>query len=117
MAGTLPPRPIYQKGRATKSKPLRDDARGRPCTLQIPGVCTHDDSRTVGCHLRRFGFGGMGVKPSDLLIVDACDRCHAVLDSRGQWERHGLTDTDVLRALMTTLTNRHAAGLIAIRGE
>jgi hypothetical protein len=118
MAGTLPRRPIYSKGqRPTKSAPIRQDARGRDCTLQIPGVCSHDPARTVGCHLRLFGFGGMGVKPDDLLIIDACDRCHAVLDSRDKWAAAGLGWDDILRALMTTLMNRKGAGLIAVKGD
>lgn len=91
---------------------LRQDARGRDCTLQIPGVCNHDPETTVACHLRLFGFGGMGVKPSDLLLIDCCASCHSVLDNRAKWADAGVGFDDVLRALMTTLENRQRAGLI-----
>lgn len=105
----------YAKGqRPAKVKAIRDDARGRSCTLQIPGVCCHDDSRTVGCHMRLFGFGGMGQKPDDIFILDACDQCHAVFDSRDRWADAGIGWDDVLRSFMTTLKNRRAAGLVRI---
>lgn len=107
----------YQKGAKHVSKLLRDDARGRDCTLQIPGVCSHDPEKTVGCHLRLFGFGGMGVKPHDILIIDACDCCHSVLDSRDKWANAPLGFDDILRALMTTLTARCNAELIRIGKE
>ncbi|MDO6587366.1 DUF1364 family protein [Salipiger sp. 1_MG-2023] len=108
-------RPIFQKGqRPAAVKLIRDDARGRDCTLMIPGVCCHDPARTVGCHMRFFGFAGMGQKPDDIFILDACDCCHAVFDSRKRWAEAALGWDDVLRAFMTTLANRRAAGLIQL---
>jgi len=108
-------RPIYQKGqRPQRVKAIRDDARGRACTLQIPGTCCHDDARTVGCHMRLFGFGGMSQKPDDVFILDACDQCHAVFDSRDKWADAAIGWDDVLRAFMQTLSNRRACGLIRI---
>lgn len=108
-------RPIYTKAAPRKSKALRDDARGRDCTLQIPGVCSHDPEQTVGCHLRLFGFGGMGMKPDDIHMVDACGKCHEKIDDRSSWEEHGLDFEHILRALMTTLQNRRNAGLIEVK--
>lgn len=108
-------RRIYQKGAPRKSKALRDDARGRECTLQIPGVCSHDPEQTVGCHLRLFGFGGMGMKPDDVFILDACSACHDVQEHRHKWEEHGLDFEHILRALMITLQNRRNAGLIEVK--
>ncbi|MGR1580704.1 nuclease domain-containing protein [Thalassobius sp. S69A] len=118
MATTLPKRPIYRKGqRPEKSVPIRQAARGRDCSLQIPGICTHDPERTVGCHLRLFGFGGMGVKPDDLFVIDACDQCHAVLDSRDKWASAPIGYEDILRALMVTQARSRADGLILLKGE
>ena len=109
---------IYAKGRKpAKVKALRDDAKGRRCTLHIPGVCCQDPARTVGCHLRLFGLTGAAQKPDDLFIVDACDCCHAILDSRDKWADAPLGWDDVLAALMRTQTNRRAAGLILLKGE
>lgn len=106
---------IYQKGAPRKSKALRDDARGRECTLQIPGVCSHDPDQTVGCHLRLFGFGGMSMKPDDIHMIDACGACHSKLDARGSWQEYGIDFEHILRALMTTLQNRRNAGLIEVK--
>lgn len=109
---------IYQKGRKPAvSKVVRRDARDRSCTLAIPGICSGDPEKTVGNHLRLFGFAGGGQKPDDLFILDACDRCHAVLDSRDKWASAGVGFDDVLRALMQTQRNRRAAGLIHLEGE
>lgn len=109
---------VYQKGRKpAKVKAVRDDAHDRTCTLQIPGVCCHDPAQTVGSHMRFFGIAGGAQKPDDIYILDSCGPCHAVLDARDKWERHGLTAWDVLRAFMFTLRNRRAAGLIKLRGE
>lgn len=118
MATQIPQRPIHSKGyRPAAVREVRNDARGRDCTLQIPGVCCHDPERTVGCHLRLFGFGGMGQKPDDLFILDACDRCHAVQENRAAWAEAAMGWDDLMRALMTTQANRRAAGLILLKGE
>ena len=104
----------YQKGAIEKVPACREDAQGRDCSLMIPGVCCHDPTRTVGQHMRLFGFGGMGIKPDDIFILDGCDRCHAVLDSQDKWADAALGWDDILRAFMVTLKNRREAGLIHI---
>ena len=104
---------IYQKGqKPQKVKAIRDNARERLCTLQIPGVCRRDPAFTVGCHLRMFGMAGAAQKPDDLFIVDGCDRCHAILDSRNKWADAGIGFEEILHALMVSQLRRRAAGLI-----
>jgi hypothetical protein len=111
-------RPIYQKGqKPAKVKAIRNAARDMDCTLRIPGVCTHDSARTVGCHLRLFGMAGAAQKPDDLFIIDACDACHRILDHRDKWASAAFGWDDVLCAFMATLRNRRAAGLITLEGE
>lgn len=61
---------------ALKSKALRNSARGQECTLDIGGVCNHDTDTTVLHHLREFGGGGMGYKPSDFCGIFVCSDCH-----------------------------------------
>lgn len=63
---------------------LRRSARGKPCTLNIPGVCSYSPEQTVLAHIRGMGAGeGMGRKPeSDLAGVYACAYCHDCLDGR-----------------------------------
>jgi hypothetical protein len=110
--------PIYQKGRKPAKVPaIRNDARDMECTLRIPGICRRDPAHTVGNHMRLFGIAGGAQKPDDIFILDACDSCHAVFDSRDKWAEAALGWDDVLRALMLTLRNRRAAGLIKLKGE
>ena len=111
-------RDIYQKGQKPAKMPaLRRDALNRHCTLRIPGVCSQDPAKTVGCHMRMFGFGGMGQKPDDIFIIDACSDCHRILDSRDKWADAPLGWDDILAAFMRTLAKRRAAGLIKLEGE
>jgi len=109
---------IYQKGQKPARVPaIRNDAHNRECTLSIPGICSSDEARTVGCHMRLFNFAGSAQKPDDIFILDACDRCHAALDDRSRWADLAVGWDDILRAFMATLRNRRAAGLIKLKGE
>jgi hypothetical protein len=88
-----------QSAKAKTPKPLREAAQGQPCTLRLDG-CSWNDSNVFLCHIRRFGIAGMGEKPPDLCGVYACQNCHDLLDMR---KGDGVSDTDVLRALLLTL--------------
>ena len=99
------------------SKKYRDRAAGRSCKLMLPGVCSYDVAQTVGCHLRFFGVAGMGQKPDDILMIDACSKCHAVLDDKSIWEKHELNWRIITMALMFTLLERHLDGDIKLIGE
>jgi hypothetical protein len=108
-------RPVYQKGQRSVVVPaLRAASRDQSCTLRIPGVCHGNTATTVGAHLRLFAAAGMGQKPADLFMVDACAACHAALDSRARWAELALGYDDILRALMETQTRRVDAGLIRL---
>lgn len=61
---------------------LREQARGRPCMIRLPGVCTHNPEETVLAHFRMAGISGMGVKPDDLIGAWACHECHSHVDRR-----------------------------------
>lgn len=91
------------------SRKMRQSARGETCTLRLPG-CNHDPETTVLCHLRMFGWAGMGQKPHDFLAVYACSDCHDKLDRRGS-RADGFTHEDVLRALGETLSRMHEKGI------
>ena len=96
----------YAKGnRPERVKAMRDAPRDMTCTLALPG-CRGGTAHTIGAHLRRFNAAGAAQKPDDVLIVDACDLCHA------EQEAGRASDTDILRALMLTLLRRRASGLI-----
>jgi hypothetical protein len=68
---------------------LRKEARGRMCTIRIPGHCNHNPETTVLCHL---GGGGMGVKQHDLHAAFGCSDCHDVIDGR---QRSRFTRTEL----------------------
>jgi hypothetical protein len=110
-----PLRHVSAKRRAAKASPegkagaLRQNAKGKPCTLRLTG-CRHDTSHTVLCHIRRNGWAGMGQKPNDLLAYFGCDRCHE------KQERHhpDCADADLLRALGETLLIQLADGVVTI---
>jgi hypothetical protein len=89
--------------------PLRENAEGKPCTMRLAG-CRCDPQYTVLCHIRRNGWGGMGLKPNDALAFFGCDKCHE------KEERHhaDCTDADILRALGETLLIQIKDGKIKI---
>jgi len=111
-------RAIYQKGqKPAKVKAIRDAARDKTCKFAIPGVCTYDTDKTVGCHMRYFNVAGAGQKPDDIFIIDGCDTCHDVTERRDKWEANGVTWELILNAFMKTLQDRRASGDIILRGE
>ncbi len=67
---------------------IRESAKGAPCLLRVPGVCSHDRDSVVHCHIRRVSSGGIGLKPNDLNGVRACFPCHEWLDRRDGFGPH-----------------------------
>ena len=83
---------------------LRQEAKGRPCTCQIPGVCNGNLETTVLAHLNeRSLFGvGIGQKVPDLFGAWSCSACHDVLDGRTKtdfkyWELRVLHYQGIMR--------------------
>lgn len=50
----------------SRSVNLRKEARGRECTVRIPGHCTFNPETSVLAHYRLAGTCGTGCKPDDL---------------------------------------------------
>ena len=76
---------------------LRKLARGRPCMIRVPQVCTHDESTVVGCHYRLSS--GMGLKPCDLAIAWGCFACHTYVDTHHDAESRLMHAEGVMRTL------------------
>ncbi len=95
------------------SDAIRRFAKGQTCTLRLP-CCNGQTDTTVLAHLRLFGAGGMGGKPSDMRAVMACSDCHDALDRRNASTAGLWGFEDVLRALMETHARLLAAGLITM---
>ena len=65
-----------------RNRALLDLARGKPCMLEIPGVCNHDPATTVACHSNQIRHGhGKGIKAHDVFCAHLCADCHFWLDS------------------------------------
>ena len=63
--------------------PIQKYARGKPCSLRIPGVCrtTPENEDVVLAHAPYPGRGG--TRLHDWWGCPACSRCHDVVDGRG----------------------------------
>lgn len=94
-----------------QSKKLRDSARGRDCTLRLPGVCNFNPETTVLAHLP-CGMKGVGMKSPDNMAVFACSSCHDAIDGRS---RVDVDAFDLLRALAETQAYWLEKGLIVVK--
>ena len=69
------------KSAAQRNSHLRDMARGMPCLLRVPGVCTQDRATVVCCHSNLSIHGKAGArKADDHYSVWGCAACHSWLD-------------------------------------
>ena len=83
-----------------KSKKLTDSARGRDCTLRLPGVCNFNPETVVFCHIPTVQMGGMGCKNHDFFGVYGCSNCHDVIDGR---KNHQFDKDYLLRCIIDAL--------------
>ena len=64
-----------------RNRVLLDLARGKPCMLQIPGVCIGGTETTVACHSNQSRHGKAGwLKAHDWAAAWGCRACHAYID-------------------------------------
>lgn len=59
---------------------IRKSAKGRECTIRLPGICNFDPDKTVFAHIGRKR--GTSIKCNDLHGIYACSDCHDVIDGR-----------------------------------
>jgi hypothetical protein len=93
------------------SSRLRASAKGQPCALAIPGVCSHDPEQTVLCHLPS-EVKGAGNKSDDFFAVLGCSPCHICVDNHRLKREDELYFT--LRALARTWRFWVTSGLISV---
>lgn len=103
------PKPV----RRVISKPLRNSARDKFCTLRLPG-CEPGNETVVLAHLRGVWSLGTGIKPHDFAAIYCCQSCHDRLDGRRAPKPPLI---DVLRALIETQSLMLDAGLITVKGD
>ncbi|ECF1703336.1 DUF1364 domain-containing protein [Salmonella enterica subsp. enterica] len=69
-----------------KKVDLTKAARGRACTVRIPGICNHNPETSVLAHYRLAGTCGTAIKPHDMQAAIACSACHDAVDGRTRTE-------------------------------
>lgn len=77
----LPPIPKRKASRPKTTK-ARKAAKGRECTIRVPGICERTNETVVLCHYRLAGTSGMGEKPHDSQAAFGCHACHDAVDGR-----------------------------------
>ena len=96
---------------------LTKAARGKECTVRIPGHCNFSTDTTVTAHLNGIRYGhGTGQKVSDILGADCCSDCHAVLDGRQRCDLFTRKELKLfhLEGVMETILRRIEEGLIKV---
>lgn len=97
-----------------RSREYLDGAKGSPCRVNIPHVCTGDISTVVSAHIRDEHTGKAG-KASDTSSVPACQACHDALDgrsitlSREDWLFYAL------RGIQRTIEDRVRDGTLGLK--
>jgi hypothetical protein len=92
---------------------LRDAARGQPCQIRVPGICSFNPEQTVLAHFRMAGLCGTGMKPLDLIGAHACDPCHSAVDGRAKTAfTHDQLRLMHLEGMARTLNALHKRGLL-----
>lgn len=93
---------------------LRKAARGRECTVRIPGYCNGNPETSVLAHYRLAGTCGTGCKPDDTQAAIACNGCHDVIDGRTKTTDFTYDELRLMHAegVMRTLEIWRKEGLI-----
>lgn len=69
------------KTEAKRNPHLLAMAKGKPCLMQVPGVCNNNPETTVAAHSNSKEHGKAGArKADDCYSVWACHACHSWLD-------------------------------------
>jgi hypothetical protein len=93
----------------TKSKKIRESARGKPCQMRIEG-CMPDNETVVLAHLNG---AGIGLKAIDIHGAYLCLSCHDIYDGRKQSNRDkDDIELQMLRAVINTQQILDQEGLI-----
>ena len=96
------------------SKKITDSAKGRDCTIRIPGVCNYRPETTVFAHINGIRYGH-GIGKKTILGAYCCSSCHDVLDMRVKSK----VDLAILKlwhleGVMETLCIMNSEGLISL---
>lgn len=56
---------------------IRKAAKGQPCQVRLPGICSFDPAKTILAHQNG---GGMARKTPDFMGAFCCTDCHSIVD-------------------------------------
>lgn len=96
---------------------LTKAAKGKNCTVRIPGFCNFNPETTVSAHVSGVRFGhGTGQKVNDVLAADTCSGCHDVLDGRVRCDTFSRKELKLMHyeGVMETQLRRIEEGLITV---
>ena len=86
------------KTEAKRNPHLLAMAKGKPCLMQVPGVCNNNPETTVAAHSNSHEHGKAGArKADDCYSVWACYACHAWLD-QGQGAQNRKVADELFKA-------------------
>jgi len=97
---------MYPKPQKIVSPKIRKSAKGQRCTLRLPGICSHDSSKVMLCHINSFT-KGTGNKSHDIHSYFGCYECH-MNECKASAE-------DLIRAMMETQHIMIQEGLITVK--
>lgn len=70
------------KSEAKRNQNIMAMAKGKPCLIEIPGICNHNPETTVAAHSNWHEHGkSLGRKADDQYTVWACSDCHHYIDA------------------------------------
>ena len=98
---------MFPKPPKCVSKPLRNSAKGKDCTLRSD-FCNHNSETVVFCHVRAFGRSGVNTKPLDLHGFYGCSECHR--------NENKVDMSEIFRAVMETQEILYMEGIISVKG-
>ncbi|EOY5688468.1 DUF1364 domain-containing protein [Salmonella enterica subsp. enterica] len=81
-----------------KKVDLRKQARGRECTVRVPGHCNFNPETSVLAHYRLAGTCGASCKPDDMQGAIACNGCHDVIDGRVKTTEYSYEELRLMHA-------------------
>lgn len=91
---------------------LRKKAKGKDCTIRIPGICNYDPATTVLCHIRLPGITGAAFKAPDIMAARGCSACHDEVDRRTRILTKDEADLALLQGVMRTQAEYVKAGIL-----
>lgn len=96
-----------------KQTKLTRAARGRDCTVRLPGICCGDSETVVLAHYRMAGICGTSIKPPDLIGAWACRTCHDEIDRKTRLMDHETARLYHLEGMVRTIDTLTREGKIS----